>query len=241
MCDQKKMSLQHERRDPLPHPHSKNWLDLNCRPAVNRAFRTVWARCCWLGFAGAWILGLLLVSGCVPADEDLADAHDLPVHYPADLGVAEQRVGQVLRQLEDGDWQVTELYLQGHSESEHSPAATSPKPDQTISSADAIDELAELVGWLPTLAARSDLGESQWLLVRDESETLGNILSQIQDSTGEDRRKRFTNARSELAASLFRLQPAWDEFRRLEEVRRSRLMLDQPDSPGTEKPEQESP
>lgn len=97
------------------------------------------------------LLSCLLLTGCVEESASLhTDDHELPAHWPTDMADAADKIEERLVALES----------EGVSPS-------------SIGDLDLIRrELAELVEWVPVIAADTDLTEGQWKPIYDYSETI---------------------------------------------------------------------
>ncbi|MFM2013394.1 MAG: hypothetical protein RLZZ396_2178 [Planctomycetota bacterium] len=101
------------------------------------------------------IVGLLCVGCKQPQVDPQEQEHEhFPVHWPHDIMRASKRIDQLLADAE--------LNLAGTRKSENWPTATA--------------ELADLVGWLPILAADSDLGRKDFASIDSWSSQWTDLL-----------------------------------------------------------------
>ncbi len=117
----------------------------------------------WLQCFGL-LMTLGLVLGCQPASEGeseqashLEHEHELPAHWPKHLADAADQIEQRVEQLKSG---------------QASSVGDSSQNQQTL------QELRDIVGWLPEIAADSRLVESEWVPIYDACESLTAQLKQ---------------------------------------------------------------
>jgi hypothetical protein len=103
-------------------------------------------------FERLWIVILLLTTlslGCVAEKESLHEMdHELPPHWPQNMGDAAQKIEQRLGQIEI-----------------------------KVSLETTREELMDLIEWAPEVAADTDLPEVEWVPIYELSETLRQHLS----------------------------------------------------------------
>jgi hypothetical protein len=103
---------------------------------------------------------LHVVAGCAgPADEHAEEPHMRPAHHPGSFRAAVAEIDRRATALDDGSLDAG--------------AAGS-----------AVRELADIVGWLPELAAGTELGRREWDRVHATSRRLGGLLERSAAAPG---------------------------------------------------------
>ena len=144
-------------------------------------------------FCGLLSLAALLV-GCAPSnDAPLSEEHDLPVHYPKDLADGAKRIEQLLEQISAGE-----------STSRWQPSGTTHSKDLPQ---DAFEEVRDLVGWLPNLAADSDLGEGDWALTVEIAMQLSGPIEEVVSRPAADRKATIQPKIAKLRETIGKLKP----------------------------------
>ncbi len=142
----------------------------------------------------AWLIpwSLLVFSGCGGSDPPatLHDAeHSMPAHWPLDLLDAREKLLERVKRLRDANANLEER-------------ATADK------------QLVEIIGWIPEVAADTDLGEMQWNPIYGFSEALSatrRSASSWRDADLE-RIEQWAEELGEIGQRLAQIEPAdWAE------------------------------
>ncbi len=168
----------------------------------------------------AWLCCLVFLTGCGGAGSESADrssAHELPPHYPENLAAGVGRLRELWLQLHPNAGQV----------------ANSTGSDQVVAagSDETLAKFADLVEWLPELAAASDLREADWRICREVSTELSQAVAPLFRLDQLTQQQRLKEIATLVEQGLQRLAPVVNEFERLEQ--RYRSAEDLTDSVGT--------
>ncbi len=126
---------------------------------------------------------LLLVAGCSPGETEEPE-HHFPPHQPVNFQAAVVRMQQVHEEILAGPLKQREVKssrVDPHAEEGH----------EEHSLLDPLEEMADLVRWLPELAADTDLEEAPWNKVHAASIQLEKIVSHASMHDGEERRSIY--------------------------------------------------
>lgn len=120
------------------------------------------------------LLAIGAASGCRPAAHEEAE-HHAPEHMPANFPAAVERLQELHREIIDGERRVaTQL--------------------------DVYAEAYDIAGWLPVLAADSDLKEAPWNRVYQASQRMESILEEVRAAPASGRRASYSQRSAELDA-----------------------------------------
>lgn len=109
--------------------------------------------CLPLSICLLWFSVCISLSGCGESKKSLHEMdHVTPAHWPADLTDAANKLTERLKTVQGGSASATE------------------------ESRVALKELNDLVGWVPEVAADTDLAESDWVKLFEASESIRKKL-----------------------------------------------------------------
>lgn len=181
---------------------------------VSRRLRTVMA---WV-----WLWSIVALTGCAGGGNEAADrssAHELPPHYPENLAA--------------GVGRLRELWLQLHPSNGQGENSTESDHVVVTGSDDPLEEFADLIEWLPELAAASDLLEGDWRICREVSSELSRAVEPLLSLDKLTRQQRLQEIATVVERGLQRLSPVVSEFERLEQRYRSAEELTDGADPAT--------
>ncbi|MBM82785.1 MAG: hypothetical protein CMJ78_19665 [Planctomycetaceae bacterium] len=142
---------------------------------------------------------LLLVAGCSDNDERVT-VH-APSHKPSSYTSAVSRLLKLHQEILDKPLKKRTVHAKHdhkHPHGDHSHGHGS----HTHVRIDALEEMSDLVGWLPGLAADTELGEEPWNSVYKTSNELTVVLAQFSTLELDQRRGAFRKQSSEIGSQL---------------------------------------
>ena len=154
-----------------------------------------------------WLL--LIVAGCSNNDEKAA-VH-APSHKPSSYVAAVSRLVKLHQEIQDKPLKkrtihATHDHTHPHGDDSHGHG------NHTHVRIDALEEMSDLVGWLPALAADSELGEESWNGVHKTSNELTVALASFSTLENEQRRDAFKEQASKIGKQLSRLEEIADKL-----------------------------
>jgi len=167
------------------------WVTHRCQ----RAAQQVLGR--WFTVVATGLL-MLLAAGCSPGDHEEAEHHFAP-HLPVNFQAAVARLQVVHQEITGGPLtsrEVKSSRKQHHAEGE----------DDEYSTLDPLEEMEDLVGWLPDFAADSELTEEPWNQVDAGSKRLGGIITRALSQNEANRRDAYLKEAKQVENELRQLQ-----------------------------------
>jgi len=162
-------------------------------------------------------LGLVVAVGCHGGEIEEPE-HYHPANKPVDFPAAITRMQHVHREIVAGPLVAREVEIMDHHH-DHShdhdhdhDHGHSHEDEQGHVHMDALQEMNELVRWLPGLAADSELEEAPWNRVNAAANALEIILTEASSGNGEARRVTYLRNEAEIERQLGQLVEIRQQF-----------------------------
>lgn len=142
---------------------------------------------------------IVLLAGCtnseVPKGSHFEHDHDVPHHWPDDLADAATKIR---KRLNPSDSQVAHKdHSNEHHEHEHEHEDHVPERQKTQ------DEIADIVSWIPEIAADTNLSEESWNKIDQAARSLSTSLKAADNELKSD--NELSSDNQELALALCQL------------------------------------
>lgn len=148
---------------------------------------------------------ILLAGGCHSTRVEEAEHHD-PDHKPVSYLAAVARLPELHEEILSGPLvaRIVPPAVDHHDETHEDEAHEDDVP------IDALQEFSDVVGWLPALAADSELQEEPWNQVYEVSQELSTLLSQLTDLNADKRQEAYREKSEAIASHLATLREVAD-------------------------------
>jgi len=161
------------------------------------------------------LLLLLLTGGCRSHATKENSEHYSSAHKPADYPAAVARMQDVHQEIRTGPLVVREVHAthdhHHHHDHSHEHHHSHGHAHQHVH-LDALQEMSDLVRWLPDLAADSDLKEEHWKRVYAAANSLEVILTEASSRSGDERRATYLQYETEIDRHLRQLTEIRRQF-----------------------------
>ncbi|WP_146522534.1 hypothetical protein [Stieleria varia] len=136
---------------------------------------------------------VLLLAGCgssdsAPKASHFEDDHEIAAHWPDDLADAATKIRERLDWLQNG-LPDQEHGNHGHEDHEQDPAA----------------EIADIVSWVPEVAADTNLPEADWLPLYKAAKSLSSKLAVSKGKLSNDDREQLESLCTSIDAAVTKI------------------------------------
>ena len=170
--------------------------------------------------AAVGVIVLTLAAGCGANTTHEEPEFYFSGHKPDDYPTAVERIQETHQEILDRPLVEREVHATHHHhdhphDHDHS---HSHEHGHEHAHLDALQEMSDLVRWLPDLAADSDLKEEPWNRVFAAAKSLEAILIEALSQSGEERRATYLQHESDVVRHLRELTEVGRQFERVDHL-----------------------
>ena len=160
---------------------------------------------------------VMLTSGCWShTNKSVPEHYSFPSHKPVNFPAAVDRLQQVHQELVKGPLVARKVHAVHHDHDHHHGHHHSHDHAHHHVHLDALQEISDIVRWLPELAADSDLSEESWNRVYATAKSLEVILADASARSGDERGETYVQYQTEVDRHLGQLLEIQSEFPKMQ-------------------------